>query len=111
MAPWFYNNPWREPEITKIVWFPTLEKNIAQSQTYGGQVLEVGCGHGTLSLKLAGNGLAVQGTDLSPRSVAVAKVFKKRARFTKSDCRLEHARGDSLKMDSSQAFFKDCRLR
>ena len=104
--PWFYNNPWREPEFAKIVWFPTLEKIIAQARSNGGQVLEVGCGHGMLALELARNGLTVRGIDLSPRSIEVAKQFKKKARLTESDGNLEYACGDFIKMELPQQSFK-----
>lgn len=98
-VPWFYNNPWREPEFGKIVWFPTLEKIIRQSVANSGRVLEVGCGHGMLSLELARNGLAVRGIDLSPRCIQVAEAFRKKAGLKKTDGHLEYACGDFLALE------------
>lgn len=105
-VPWFYNNPWREPEFAKIVWFPTLEKIIRQARSNGGQVLEVGCGHGMLSLELARNGLAVRGIDLSPRCIEVAEAFRKKARLKKTDGHLEYACGDFLALELAPQSFK-----
>jgi len=105
-VPWFYNNPWREPEFAKIVWFPTLEKIIGQARSNGGTVLEVGCGHGMLALELARTGLAVTAIDLSPRSIEVAQVFKKKAKLKKSAGMLEYKCGDFLQMDLPLQSFK-----
>ena len=49
-VPWFCNNPWREPEFAKIVWFPTLETIIGQAQLNGELSIIVGSGHGMLYL-------------------------------------------------------------
>lgn len=75
---WFYNNAWREPEFAKIHWFPILERIIRNAAEKGGKVLEVGCGHGMLSLELARNGLDVTGIDLSPKSIEVANEYRKK---------------------------------
>ncbi len=105
-VPWFYNNPWREPEFAKILWFPTLEKIIRHALSKGGQVLEVGCGHGMLSLELARNGLDVRGIDLSPRCIEVAEKFKKKARLAKTAGQLEYSCGDFLALEFAPQSFK-----
>lgn len=73
---WFYNNVWREPEFAKIQWMPRINFIIDQVKKTGGQVLEVGCGCGMLSLEMARNGLHVVGVDVSPKSIEVANQFK-----------------------------------
>jgi len=81
---WFYNNPWREPEFAEIRWVPVLRSFVEKCAESGGSVLEVGCGHGMLSLELARANLNVVGVDLSPKAIEIAEKFKNKNRVTKN---------------------------
>ncbi|MCK5229507.1 MAG: methyltransferase domain-containing protein, partial [Desulfobulbaceae bacterium] len=70
---WFYNNIWRDPEFVKINLLPKVNFVINIAKKTKGDVLEIGCGSGYLSLELARHGLNVLGIDLSEENIAVAR--------------------------------------
>lgn len=68
----------------------------------GEEVLDVGCGTGMLSLRLAGasHGIRVQGVDIGPRMIAVAK---KKAR--RQNLRVEYILGTAAQLPYLDAQF------
>lgn len=70
-----YNNPWREPEFTRLQIMPKVNFVIEVAKKAGGAVLELGCGMGYLSLEMARNGLYVEAVDISPKSIEIAKKY------------------------------------
>ena len=68
----FYNNPWRYHDTRKIAFLDKInfvKKNIKKKD----EILDVGCGGGSLSLELARNGNKVTGIDISKKSLKTAK--------------------------------------
>jgi len=96
---WFYNNVWREPEFVNIYIRPIVNFVLAKAVKSGGKVLELGCGHGYLTLELARNGLDVVGIDLSPKSIAYAKKFADENPFKEGFGSLDYKCGDILSID------------
>jgi len=70
-----YNNPWREPEFTRLQIMPKVNFIIEIAKKAGGTVLELGCGMGYLGLEIARNGLHVDAVDISPKSIEIAKKY------------------------------------
>ncbi len=104
---WFYNNPWREPEFARIQWLPTIVSIITKASETGKHILEIGCGHGMLSLELARNGLDVTGIDLSPKSIEVANEFKGKNQHIENFGSLEYICDDFLSLNLPHNCF-DC---
>lgn len=102
---WFYNNPWRDPEIVRMHVMPKIDFIIGIAKKRGGRVLEIGCGFGYLSLELARNGLDVVGIDISPRSIDVAKKFASENTFKDGFGTLEYLCGDIMSMGLEEAAF------
>jgi len=62
--------------ITRVLmgsFFDGVASNVAEAGPEGGRVLEVGCGPGHLSTRLAGRGLDVTGVDLDPAMIERAQ--------------------------------------
>lgn len=102
---WFYNNAWREPEFARIHWFPVLEKIIKRAAENGGNVLEVGCGHGMLSLELARNNLKVTGIDLSSKSIETAREYGEKNKDGDNFGSLEYVCDDFMVKDFPEKSF------
>ena len=94
----FYNNPYREPEFYKIQWQPIIDKIISISiKNKKNKVLEIGCGTGFLSLELARNGLDVTGIDVSPASINIAELSKKKNKIKSNFGKLNYHVMDAAK--------------
>ncbi len=91
---WFYNNVWRDPQMALLHWQPRIDKIIGIASQSGGQVLELGCGCGMLSLEMARHGLQVTGVDLSPVSIEVANEYREANPFGEGFGRLKYICGD-----------------
>jgi len=102
---WFYNNVWRDPEIALLHWQPRIEKIVEVAQQAGGQVLELGCGCGMLSLELARAGLQVTGVDLSPLSIEVANKYRDSNPFLDGFGQLDYICGDFDELDLPDGSF------
>ena len=61
-----------EPEVIKKAYKPLIEI-IAQSLQEGSTILDVGCGDGSLIKYLGDNGYKVEGLDINPIAVALAR--------------------------------------
>ena len=96
---WFYNNVWRDPQMALLHWQPRLDKIIGIASQSGGQVLELGCGCGMLSLEMARNGLRVTGVDLSPVSIEVANEYKNTNPYADGFGQLNYICGDFEELD------------
>jgi 2-polyprenyl-3-methyl-5-hydroxy-6-metoxy-1,4-benzoquinol methylase len=96
---WFYNNVWREPEFVEIHMMPKINFVIERAKKHGGKVLEIGCGHGYLTLELARNGLDVVGVDLSPKSIEIAERFAKENTYKDTFGSLKYTVGDIMSLD------------
>lgn len=68
---WFYNNLWRDPVYTDLVFGETVRQILSLSESPL-RILEVGCGPGHTSLELARNGHDVVGIDISGEALKVA---------------------------------------
>jgi 2-polyprenyl-3-methyl-5-hydroxy-6-metoxy-1,4-benzoquinol methylase len=104
-VPWFYNNPWRDPEFVKIQIMPKINFLVRHAVKRGGKVLEIGCGTGFTSLELARNGLDVTAIDLSPYSIQVARNTLKRAARSKKFGALTYRAGDILEMNPPKQYY------
>ncbi len=96
---WFYNNVWREPEFVEIQMMPKINFVIERAKKHGGKVLEIGCGHGYLTLELARNSLDVIGIDLSPKSIEIAERFARENTFKESFGSLKYMVSDIMSSD------------
>ena len=68
--------------VSRVVlasFYRQVAANVATTASAGAQVLEVGCGPGHLSIRLAHSGLAVTGLDLDPAMIERAKANSDRA--------------------------------
>ena len=74
----FYNNPWRYPETRKIAFLEKIEF-IKKYLKKNSNILDVGCGGGSLSLELARSGHKITGIDISEKSIKIAKHTAKNA--------------------------------
>lgn len=99
-----YNNPWRDPEFVHLQIVPKVDFIIEKAKTRpGGQVLELGCGMGYLSLELARNGLHVHAVDISKKSIEVAKKVYSENTFIVGFGSLNYEVADITTMDLGEA--------
>lgn len=99
-----YNNPWRDPEFVQLQIMPKIDFIIEKAKTRpGGQVLELGCGMGYLSLELARNGLHVHAVDISKKSIEVAKKVYSENTYMVGFGSLNYEVADITTMDMGEA--------
>lgn len=96
---WFYNNVWREPEFVKIHLIPRINFALDIARSRGGEVIELGCGYGYLTLELARYGLVVVGVDISPRSIEIAQKFADENKYKENFGSLTYKCKNILTMD------------
>lgn len=60
---------WHDPELFELFFGPAYRAFIERAATCGPDVLELGCGEGTIALELARRGCRVTGVDLSPARI------------------------------------------
>jgi|TARA_B110000467_G_C18323054_1_gene486808 SAM-dependent methyltransferase len=76
---YFYNNPWRRPELVQLDMGESFQlilksiQNYSKSSPKDTKVLEVGCGPGYMSLELARYQYQVTGLDLSSACLDLAR--------------------------------------
>jgi len=102
---WFYNNVWRDPFFVQVYLMPKVNYVIDIAKKKNGNVLEIGCGSGYLSLELARNGLNVTGIDLSEESISVAKHTAMENTYKKGFGRLQYKCGDIREITLNYGFF------
>ena len=68
----FYNNPWRYDDTRKLAIKEKIEFVISSLKNKK-NVLDVGCGAGTLSFELARSGYNCTAIDISEKSLKIAK--------------------------------------
>ncbi|MEK6900441.1 MAG: class I SAM-dependent methyltransferase [Nanoarchaeota archaeon] len=102
---WFYNNVWRDPKLVDIHLMPIFNFMIDAAKRRGGNVLEVGCGMGYLSLELARNGLNVIGVDVSEKSIEIAEEFLSKNEFKENFGSLRYVSDDIVTMDLENDYF------
>ncbi|MBU1632523.1 MAG: methyltransferase domain-containing protein [Nanoarchaeota archaeon] len=102
---WFYNNVWRDPEFVKIQLMPKVDFVLDIAKKRGGKVIELGCGHGYLTLELARNNLDVIGVDLSSKSIEIAEKFANENKFKDNFGSLTYKYDNILSMDLGKNIF------
>ena len=76
---YFYNNPWRRPELVQLDMVESFQLILKSIQSYSKnsskdtKVLEVGCGPGYMSLELARHQYQVTGLDVSSACIELAQ--------------------------------------
>ena len=104
-VPYFYNNPWREPEFFNIQIKPRIDFILNAVRKRKGKVIEFGCGSGFLSLEMAREGCDVLGQDISPKSIAIARDYAKHAKKGKQFGSLNYAVSNMEIMDLPKESF------
>jgi 2-polyprenyl-3-methyl-5-hydroxy-6-metoxy-1,4-benzoquinol methylase len=102
---WFYNNVWRDPRLVEIHWMPRIRRILDRARERGGQVLEIGCGYGMISLELARNGLHVVGVDLSEASIEIAEKYRDENPHREGFGSLEYRSGDIMDLRFAEGAF------
>jgi 2-polyprenyl-3-methyl-5-hydroxy-6-metoxy-1,4-benzoquinol methylase len=64
-----------DPVLYRIVYGDLLDRIIDEATQQKGRALDLGCGAGWLSLELARHGMQVDGYDIGPRQIEIARVF------------------------------------
>ncbi len=76
---WFYNNPWRDQLYADMIFGKIVRDVLEAGEKYLTgkklRILEVACGPGHITLELSRNGHDVDGLDISPESINVARRF------------------------------------
>lgn len=75
------------PSLYNIVYTKMIDRILKEATEKKGNVLDVGCGAGALSLELARLGMNVDGFDISPKQIEIAKKLSKESQESK-DSRL-----------------------
>lgn len=75
------------PTLYRIVYKEMMERILQEAAEKKGNVLDIGCGAGSLSLELARLGMKVDGYDISPKQIEIAKKISKESQES-SDPRL-----------------------
>ncbi|MGD8623344.1 MAG: methyltransferase domain-containing protein [Anaerolineae bacterium] len=69
-----------DPLLYRIVYGDLLARIIDEATQQRGRALDLGCGAGWLSLELARRGMEVEGYDIGPRQIEIAREFARESR-------------------------------
>jgi SAM-dependent methyltransferase len=69
-----------DPVLYRIVYGELLDRIIDEATQREGRALDLGCGAGWLSLELARCGMQVEGYDIGPRQIEIAREFARESR-------------------------------
>ena len=90
---------WDNPIINDITRGKELEFIITEaSKNGGGQVLDLGCGMGALSLEIARTGMNVDGIDVSENAIEIAKQYLMKQSSKEGFGRINYMVGDLNKV-------------
>lgn len=64
-----------DPVLYRIVYGDLVDRLIGEATRQKGRALDLGCGAGWLSLELARHGMQVDGYDVGPRQIEIARAF------------------------------------
>jgi 2-polyprenyl-3-methyl-5-hydroxy-6-metoxy-1,4-benzoquinol methylase len=74
------------PSLYKVVYNEMMDRILKVATEKKGKVLDIGCGAGSLSLELARLGMEVDGYDVSPRQIEIAKKLSRESQESKNPC-------------------------
>lgn len=106
-APWFYNNPWRDPEYVNMVFGEYLSFALKHIPPQS-KILEVGSGLGHMTLELARLGHDVTGVELSDFSVNIAEQTANKYKGNHESSNLKYYNTDFLSWPTKNRFDVVC---